>query len=147
MAIRRKLTVKELEKISYKENHAYLVSRGWHEREGWWYDRPNPNKTGIGSTMEGAIRIASRRDEKLDEVFGMHDGTVEVVCNKCGESCRRNNGDLFMGYYGLINAKVSGGYMSDPLQDGKTYKFSLCEKCLNNIFKKFKIKVEEDFYF
>jgi len=48
-------------------------------------------------------------------------------------------------YSGLINQIVSGGYNSTPgngdgaLDDTTNYKFSLCEFCLDFLFKNFKI--------
>ncbi len=64
--------------------------------------------------------------------------SVEVVedtlCNKCGESCGKDEYP-----YGLIEAKVCGGYNSPRLSDGHAYKFSLCEDCLAGLFLEFKI--------
>ena len=64
--------------------------------------------------------------------------TVDVFCNKCGGSCKRE-----CGFFGLIEHTVSGGYGSDPLSDGASYTFSLCESCLNELFNEFKIPVDE----
>jgi len=63
---------------------------------------------------------------------------VDIFCNKCGDSCQRDHG-----YYGLREAIVYGGYESNPLEDMTTYTFSLCESCLDELFKTFKIPVEE----
>ena len=47
--------------------------------------------------------------------------------------------------HGLIDAVVSGGYESTPgsgqgaLDDCSSYKFSLCEFCLDHLFAQFKI--------
>ena len=66
------------------------------------------------------------------------DVTVDVLCNKCGVSCKEESGLL-----GLIEVTVSGGYGSDPLSDGTNYTFSLCESCLDELFNEFKIPVDE----
>lgn len=125
----------------------YLRSRGWHEHLGWWYDRPNPKKTGCGLTLDNAVRVATRRDAELDEKTGLKDGTVEVRCNKCGKSCRITDGVDFVGYYGLIKASFSTGYFSPKLPDGCVYKFSMCEHCLDKLMKTFIIDPEKETYF
>lgn len=61
---------------------------------------------------------------------------VDVFCNKCGESCKGAIGNL----NGLIEAKVSGAYDSTHIGDGDVYEFSLCEKCLSELFDTFKHK-------
>jgi len=61
------------------------------------------------------------------------------VCNRCGGSLA---GDADMGFgeqYGLVEASVSGGYSSPHLFDCTTYTFSLCEKCLRQLFAKFEV--------
>jgi hypothetical protein len=63
---------------------------------------------------------------------------TDILCNKCGQSCKKE-----CGFLGLIEAKVSGGFDSYPLSDGVNYTFSICEHCLNSMFDKFKIPVEE----
>ena len=62
----------------------------------------------------------------------------DVICNKCGNSCRDEHD---MNYEGLIEAYVSGGYGS-KLGDSVNYKFSLCETCLSEMFKTFKFEPE-----
>jgi len=59
---------------------------------------------------------------------------VDAICNKCGESCKGSIGNL----NGLIEAQVSGAYDSSHLGDGNVYEFSMCEKCLSELFKTFK---------
>lgn len=70
-------------------------------------------------------------------------GTAVVHCNKCGADCQRFvkdiDGNKFsVGYYGLIDANVHGGFESDHLSDCVEYTFSLCEKCLKELFDTFK---------
>ncbi len=60
----------------------------------------------------------------------------DIICNNCGESCKD---DQNMNYEGLIEADVNGGYAS-LLGDLVHYKFSICEKCLEKMFKGFKIQ-------
>lgn len=67
--------------------------------------------------------------------------TEDVICNKCGNSCKKDHG-----FYGLIEHTVSGGYESEPLSDGTNYTFSLCEKCLDGLFDTFKVPVEITHY-
>lgn len=50
------------------------------------------------------------------------------------------------GVYGLEEAKVTGGFFSDPLRDMTEYQFNLCESCLDALFKTFKIPVKETGY-
>ena len=69
----------------------------------------------------------------------------EVVCNKCGQSCLKECGTTVAGEpsydaYGLIGAKVIGGFPSKELADGQEYRFDVCEKCLVEFFVSFVIK-------
>jgi len=59
----------------------------------------------------------------------------------CGETCILGGDGAGGENYGLINAKVSGGYHSTvgcgkcgALDDLRAYRFSLCEFCLEAIF-------------
>lgn len=101
---------------------------------------------------------------------------VDVLCNKCGESCipepwRPENisergtpvkfdpdkGELveisqeenleLRGpvLYGLIEQEYTGGYDSIPgIQDLTKYTFSLCEHCMLDLFKSFKIPIKSE---
>lgn len=62
----------------------------------------------------------------------------DILCNKCGLTCSKEHAP---GYYGLIEASVSGGYGSNEenIQDGDVHTFSLCERCCSELFKSFKI--------
>ena len=73
--------------------------------------------------------------------------TTDIICNKCGESCKEELLDETMqmcSFYGLIEVTVTGGYCSTHLADGSSYTFSLCEKCLVELFESFKIKESYD---
>lgn len=59
----------------------------------------------------------------------------EIFCNKCSMSCRGHIGN----FNGLIEARVCGAYDSSHLEDGSVYKFSLCERCLLELFSTFKL--------
>lgn len=59
----------------------------------------------------------------------------EIFCNKCTMSCRGHIGN----FNGLIEQEVRGAYDSSHLNDGDIYKFSLCEQCLLELFKTFKL--------
>lgn len=43
-------------------------------------------------------------------------------------------------FNGLIEVRVDGCYSSDHLRDCTAYRFSICEKCLVELFSTFKIK-------
>jgi len=60
----------------------------------------------------------------------------DILCDKCGESCKLRDSSEFGG---LIEARVCGGYYSTHLEDGEDFNFSICEKCLFEMFKDFKI--------
>lgn len=63
-----------------------------------------------------------------------------ILCNRCGE-CMRPLGTHNEQYpHGLEGAAIQGGYDSYHLLDCTTYKFSICEKCLRELFNQFKIK-------
>lgn len=77
----------------------------------------------------------------------------EVLCNMCGESCLLSDSkESHLDYSGLIKQVVSGGYHSTPgngsgaLDDTTNYNFSLCEFCLDWLFKNFKIPPELSHY-
>jgi hypothetical protein len=63
----------------------------------------------------------------------------EILCNKCGESCIPGKHDEVYDAYGLIEKTARGGYWSPELYDDVSYTFSLCEKCLRELFDSFKI--------
>jgi|GEM_PF-2744842 len=71
----------------------------------------------------------------LEKVEVDKDVLDDVICNKCGESCKDSSN---MNYEGLLEVSVEGGYAS-KLGDSVRYTFSLCENCLEELFKSFKI--------
>ena len=76
--------------------------------------------------------------------------TQDIICNKCGESCKignigetGNQKNLDWDIYGgLIESEIFGGYYSSKLDDQSKYTFSLCEHCLVKMFKNFKVPVD-----
>jgi len=66
-----------------------------------------------------------------------------MLCNNCGEICTKYHDETPVGNYGLVKAIVEGGYYSTYLEDCYRYEFNLCEKCLKEIFEKFKIPVSK----
>ena len=68
--------------------------------------------------------------------------TVDILCNLCGKSCSSSKHSSVKEYNGLIEAEVWGGYSSTHIGDMTGIRFSLCEKCLWNLTKKFKIPYE-----
>lgn len=76
-----------------------------------------------------------------------------VPCNLCGHPCGvlgRDENDPGDRRMGLIEQTVHGGYWSTPgngdgaLDDCSSYKFSLCEFCLDWLFSRFAIPVATD---
>lgn len=63
----------------------------------------------------------------------------DIICNKCGESCKN-----LYGYEGLLEAEVHGGYGSEHVGDMNKHKFSMCEKCFMELSATFKIPSLED---
>lgn len=73
--------------------------------------------------------------------------TLDVLCNKCGKTCSglkryHNAKDTHMGFSGLVETEVHGGYDSQFVGDMISWKFSICEECLKDIVKTFKIPHE-----
>jgi len=64
---------------------------------------------------------------------------TDVICNKCGDSLRLYSGGKWYNYGGVIEATVEGCYESKYITDGTLYKFSLCEKCFDELRRTFKI--------
>lgn len=71
----------------------------------------------------------------------------DIVCNRCGGSCRSKLDPIEnTDFYGLIEASFSTGYFSQHLPDGFIYSFSLCEECLAELFKSFKIEPKAELF-
>jgi hypothetical protein len=74
--------------------------------------------------------------------------TTDILCNKCGNSLKEKltTDGKWSEFYGLIECQVSGGYCSPVLSDCIIYSFSLCERCLQELFENFKISVDAKHY-
>lgn len=59
----------------------------------------------------------------------------DVLCNKCGDSLQSRFDDSI--FVGLVEESYSGGFFSNEISDEFHYVFSLCEKCLKNLFESF----------
>ena len=73
--------------------------------------------------------------------------TIDILCNKCGKTCSgfkryHNAKENHFGYSGLVETEVHGGYDSQFVGDMTSWKFSICEECLLEITKTFKIPHE-----
>jgi hypothetical protein len=69
--------------------------------------------------------------QKIEKKLVVRDIVESTLCNKCGENCYGE---------GLPETKIVGGYNSSVLGDNSHYSFALCEDCLWDLFKTFKIK-------
>jgi hypothetical protein len=70
--------------------------------------------------------------------------TDDILCNRCGKSLKTKldpEGEIY-NFDGLTEGCITGSYTSSHLADMETYCFSLCEQCLVDIFKAFKIPVQ-----
>ena len=65
----------------------------------------------------------------------------KMYCNNCGKSIEIKNSIIIEG---VFTVDYRWGYFSE--KDGKKHSFDLCEKCYNEITKKFKYNVEEREY-
>jgi hypothetical protein len=159
-------------KPDINEMIAFLVQEGW-EREDHdlsmkvgpgerrtlkmpMFRRPGP-KTNTLVSVSVAYKTAVWEKENRDLETYMENREGPILCNMCGQDCAKyetfgkklgEEGDpkeRNVGYYGLINANLSGGFFSenDMICDLTTYNFSICEDCMGKIFKQFKIPPKE----
>ena len=63
---------------------------------------------------------------------------IKVVCNKCGNELKIENGMLKEGHY---QGEVNWGYFSN--KDGMCHSFDLCEKCYDAIVSSFCVPIDE----
>lgn len=70
--------------------------------------------------------------EKLQEEEVVDD----VLCNKCGKSCRSK---IWDNVFDKLTIKTTGGYNSYYPDDMVTVEFDLCEYCLKDFVESFKI--------
>lgn len=72
---------------------------------------------------------------------------TDIICNNCGKTCSNamryyNTKEPNCGFSGLNEVEVHGGYDSKFIGDMVSWKFSICEECLSEIVKNFKIPHE-----
>ena len=71
--------------------------------------------------------------------------TIDLICNLCGETLKQiisTDGDY--NFCGLEEVKMVCGYGS--VKDGSVFRFSFCEKCVDELMGKFKVSAEEKEY-
>lgn len=72
---------------------------------------------------------------------------VDILCNKCGKTCnnakRYYKGSKETYYEGVENLEIGFGYYSKIFGDMTSIRFSLCEECISEFVKTFKIPHEE----
>jgi len=61
-----------------------------------------------------------------------YEAVDDVICNKCGKSCKTNCGN----FEGIIEYTFMGGYDS-YLGDQRVFTFSMCEHCIEKMFETF----------
>jgi len=80
---------------------------------------------------------------KHDRCPGCHRLRVRRIrCNLCGRSLEVQVAKGITNTCGLVEVEVRGSYGSPVLKDFVTYRFSLCERCLEELFQRFKLPVE-----
>lgn len=122
------------DKIKYLSERGYLIEPPTKKDQfqitfAW----PNGKKDRMGLNLEMAYKL-----ELLKEYEALE--KEEILCNKCGGDMKRYHDEEKTdgSIYGLHDAKVSGGFLSDPLEDCIIYNFSMCENCLHEMFLEFK---------
>ena len=109
----------------------------WHQ-ERKRYDDKEITKEEFNSFLKEAIRITKEQERKA-----WLETNEDILCNNCGESviCFWHGANMS----GLIDCEVYGGFDTPGiLHDMTKYKFNLCEKCLKEMFDKFKIPVSSE---
>ena len=92
------------------------------------------------------MRITKQEIKTVEETV-----TCEILCNKCGKSLLHldfidEEGNTHFASSGIVEYTYKAGYYSGPLEDTTTYTFSLCELCLDALFKSFLISVNISSY-
>jgi len=133
---------------SKQEKLDFIVENGWqpypsnqsNSKFSFYCSKDNPE---IGITLDVAYEVEFQKHEDEKRKNESKEGRAIIHCNKCGADCQKfatnvNKEKFSVGYYGLIDAEVRGGYESTELSDCVEYKFSLCEKCIKELFDSFK---------
>lgn len=61
---------------------------------------------------------------------------MDKVCNKCGKTLKKVN-DIFREDF--LEVHKEWGFFST--KDGKTYQFTMCEECCENLVRSFQVPV------
>lgn len=101
---------------------------------------PGVTPVSIQKLYRGEVQFLTRSTKET--------GMKELFCNRCGQSLEARFGTRpdSIQNYGLEECRVSGAYCSPALEDGITYKFSLCEHCLKWLMDSFLIPADEKEY-
>lgn len=67
---------------------------------------------------------------------------VNIQCDVCGKSCRKNTSDSYEYEYEYATLFVDWGYYSDS--DGKSYNIELCEECFYDTLAHLKLRCKTD---
>lgn len=135
---------REWRKDSAEKMMVYLRGQGWRpiDKEGAFWE----SNAGVGLNLSSAYVTAKNAEYDKSLQNGISNHTRDIRCNKCGNNVAESWDTSHAGYYGLVDARVDGGYFSKHLSDGVTYRFSLCEKCLVDLFKTFSILPDVNVY-
>jgi hypothetical protein len=136
----------------FADQEKLLLDNGWRRRQDdfigvFWKMPDNECSVQMQCAFEMEWQNQQRRKRKED----IENYSADVFCNKCGKDMRvmeksADGKEFCVGYYGLVDAVVSGGYESTALNDCTIYTFCLCEKCLMDLFAEFKILPQIDTY-
>lgn len=142
---------RRIDETPHEAKKAFLVRQGWRRTsvmrttgllagiEFWAKERDGPGS--VQTSLAYKYEIMNQEREKRESEKDA--GVAEIRCNKCGTDLRsldttEDGRTICNGYFGLVDATVSGGYFSEHLSDCTNYRFSLCEKCLVALFDTFK---------
>lgn len=130
------------EKIEYLKNLGYKVEDSKNNEFNIIFVY-KPDNDGMRPNLDMAFNY-----EKSQEIQNEKEKLKNLLCNKCGGDMNQYfDEDKKEGEpYGMVNVKVSGGYLSDPLNDLTSYKFNLCEHCIYEMFLSFKNPPEISLY-
>lgn len=147
--------------MEHQEMEQRLRAAGWvNKPKGWWWppvmkevvDRKAHRTCGI--PLNHAFAYLIRKEQEVARKKSIENHSLEVHCNKCGKDLRKydinptepEEKPHCVGYYGLVETTVDGGFWSESLHDTIRYRFSLCEECLVEFMKTFKVPVHTESY-
>lgn len=125
----------------------YLTDKGWTVEMVPLGDGKIPmwqSPDGLSMSLALALPCQKNRDARLERI-AVRTRRDDIFCNKCGDNLKVMDGDDCVGYYGLVFAELTTGYWSKHLPDTHRYIFSMCEKCMAELFKTFMIPPLDEF--